>query len=38
MATILYRYTNTLKIQLKETKQVPQYTDFDTIPRGHKKR
>ena len=32
MATILYRYTNTLKIQLKETKQVPQYTDFDTIP------
>ena len=32
MATILYRYTNTLKIQLKETEQVPQYTDFDTIP------
>ena len=32
MATILYRYTNTLKIQLKETKQVLQYTDFDTIP------
>ena len=33
MATILYRYSNTLNIKLKEAEQVPKYTDFNTIPK-----
>lgn len=33
MATILYRYTSVLNIQLKEGEKTPQYTDFNTIPK-----